>query len=126
MKAEEHGSFLGQEPAQNRTPSFREQSIRLEMNVAEVTGCEALLLSTEFSMQGPVKEKVQPPWVLSTSLVAVRLPRRPSGPEVLLGTASPIALGQGKDQEHLHLWKSTPGPSAQALVPRNSPWVLSF
>lgn len=40
------------------------------MNVAKVTGNEALLLSTEFSMQRPVK-KVQPPWVLSTSLVAV-------------------------------------------------------
>lgn len=39
-KTEEHGAFLGQEPAWNPKSPFTEQSVRWEMNMAELTGCE--------------------------------------------------------------------------------------
>ena len=38
-RTEEHGSFLGQEPAWNPKSHFTEQSVSWEMNVAELTGC---------------------------------------------------------------------------------------
>lgn len=111
-RTENHGFFLGQELSQNHKSPFLEQSIELEMNVAELTGREALLLSTEAphsdASQGEDAARLGAahiPGAVSPALSAQR-------PEGLLGTASLISLWQRRDhQEHFHLWKPMPGPS---------------